>query len=350
MIITRVPYRVSFFGGGTDYPTWFRQYGGRVLSTSINHYCYISCRALPSFFEHKHRLVYSQIELVQDTLQIRHPAIRGAFEQFAIADGLEIHHAGDLPARSGLGSSSSFAAALLLALHTVRGEQVNKHDLACEAIHLERHVLRENVGSQDQVATIYGGLNQIDFHPDSAKSRVGKLSSGEFSVTPVTLPPQREEALNQHLMLFFTGLTRVASEVAGEKIASLHDRAKELTAMQSMVNTARDLLSCSRTPLTDFGQLLHESWQYKRRLSERVSNKTIDDIYAAAREAGAEGGKIIGAGGGGFLLIFAKPAAQPDILTRLSHLVHVPFSFEKEGAQVLMSGQTLNTTPDNKSG
>lgn len=344
MIITRVPYRVSFFGGGTDYPAWFQRHGGRVFSTSINHYCYISCRALPPFFEHKHRLVYSQVELVQDISQIRHPAIRGAFKQFAITDGLEIHHAGDLPARSGLGSSSSFAAALLLALHTVRGEQVSKHDLACESIHLERHVLRENVGSQDQVATIYGGLNQIDFH--SADSRAGKQR--EFSVTPITLPPQREEALNQHLMLFFTGLTRVASEVAGEKIAHLHNRTKELTAIQSMVDTACDLLSSPQTPLTDFGQLLHETWQYKRKLSDRVSNKTIDDIYAAAREAGAEGGKIIGAGGGGFILIFAKPAVQPDILARLSHLVHVPFAFEKEGAQVILSGQTLNTKFDDK--
>ena len=346
MIITRVPYRVSFFGGGTDYPAWFRQHGGRVLSTSINHYCYISCRALPPFFEHKHRLVYSQVELVQDISQIRHPAIRGAFEQFAVTDteGLEIHHAGDLPARSGLGSSSSFAAALLLALHTVRREQVSKHDLACESIHLERHVLRENVGSQDQVATVYGGLNQIDFH--RADSRAGKQR--EFSVTPITLPPQREEALNKHLMLFFTGLTRVASEVAGEKIAHLHNRTKELTAMQSMVDTARDLLLSPHAPLTDFGQLLHDSWQYKRKLSEKVSNKTIDNIYAAAREAGAEGGKIIGAGGGGFILIFAKPSAQADILARLSHLVHVPFAFEKGGAQVILPNQRFNANPYEK--
>ncbi len=325
MIITRTPFRVSFFGGGTDYPAWYREHGGAVLSTTINKYCYISCRYLPPFFEHKHRIVYSKIENVRDISHIEHPAVRGVLGSMGWESGIEIHHDGDLPARSGLGSSSSFTVGLIHALHALRGRHVSKHDLAREAIHVEQEVIGESVGSQDQVAASYGGLNRIDFRVDEG-----------FEVRPIVLSRDRRAELHGHLMLCFTGLSRFAHEVARSQLANFSRRRAELQRMRGLVDAAIALLHDSGLPITGFGRLLAEAWECKRSLSDQVSTPEIDRIYDAARSCGAIGGKLLGAGGGGFLLLFAPPDAQPGIRKRLENLVHVPFEFDTDGSRVVL--------------
>lgn len=325
MIITRTPFRISFFGGGTDYPSWFREHGGAVLATTIDKYCYITCRRLPPFFEHKHRIVYSRIENVKHNDEIQHPAVRAVLNWAKVEEGLEIHHDGDLPARSGLGSSSSFTVGLLHALQSLNGQMASKEGLARDAIHIEQNIIGENVGSQDQVSAAFGGFNRIEFHCD-----------GSFDVAPVILPGHRREELRSHLMLCFTGFSRIASEVAKSKIDNLKNREKELKLMRAMVDEAIAVLRDVREPIDSFGKLLDASWQYKRSLSDRVSTPEIDGIYQAAMDAGAIGGKILGAGGGGFLLIFAKPERHAAIRERLNKLIHVPFDFEDSGSRVVL--------------
>ncbi|MCX7092892.1 MAG: hypothetical protein NTY50_05510 [Methylobacter sp.] len=325
MIITRTPFRISFFGGGTDYPGWFREHGGAVLATTIDKYCYITCRRLPPFFEHKHRIVYSHIENVQHIDDIEHPAVRAVLNWANIAEGLEIHHDGDLPARSGLGSSSSFTVGLIHALQGLRGQMANKENLARDAIHIEQNLIGENVGSQDQVSAAFGGFNRIEFYRNDS-----------FDVAPIILPTHRLDELQSHLMLFFTGFSRIASEVAKSKIDNLKNRENELKRMAEMVDEAISILQSPVQSLDDFGRLLDASWQYKRSLSERVSTAEIDAIYDTAMSAGAIGGKILGAGGGGFMLIFAKPDRQSAIRDRLKDLVHVPFNFESSGSRVVL--------------
>lgn len=325
MIITRTPFRISFFGGGTDYPGWFREHGGAVLATTINKYCYITCRHLPPFFEHKHRIVYSHIENVKNNDEIQHPAVRAVFNWAEINEGIEIHHDGDLPARSGLGSSSSFTVGLLHALKGLNGQMACKEDLARDAIHVEQNIICENVGSQDQVSAAFGGLNRIEFRRNNS-----------FDVSPVILPEYRRAELRDHLMLCFTGFSRIASEVAKSKIDNLKNRERELKLMHSMVDEALSILRNTNDSIELFGKLLNESWQYKRSLSDRVSTPEIDEIYQAAISAGALGGKLLGAGGGGFLLIFAKPENQAAIRDRLNNLIHVPFDFEDSGSRVVL--------------
>lgn len=325
MIITRTPFRISFFGGGTDYPGWFREHGGAVLATTINKYCYITCRRLPQFFEHKHRIVYSQIENVKQIDEIQHPAVRAVLNWANVTDGMEIHHDGDLPARSGLGSSSSFTVGLLHALQGLNGQMAYKDGLARDAIHIEQNIIGENVGSQDQVSAAFGGLNRIEFHRNDS-----------FDVSPVILPRHRREELRDHLMLCFTGFSRIASEVAKSKIDNLKSREKELKLMRAMVDEALSILHNTNESINLFGKLLNTSWQYKRSLSDRVSTPEIDSIYQAAIDAGAIGGKILGAGGGGFLLIFAKPQMHAAIRDRLKNLIHVPFDFEDIGSRVVL--------------
>lgn len=325
MIITRTPFRISFFGGGTDYKPWYLEHGGSVLATTIDKYCYISCRTLPPFFEHKHRIVYSKIENVQKASEISHPAVRNILEWLQVEDGLEIHHDGDLPARSGLGSSSSFSVGLIHAIRALRGKYSSKRELAEAAIHVEQDIIRENVGSQDQVSAAYGGLNRIDFLP-----------SGDFVVSPIIMPSERLEALQDHLMMFFTGITRFASQVAKSQIENISNRYEQLKTMHGMVDQGVDILCAPSTDLTDFGNLLDETWRYKRSLSENISNSEIDEMYTAARQAGALGGKLLGAGGGGFLLIFAHPKDQPKVRQALARLVHVPFKFENSGSTVAL--------------
>ena len=325
MIISRTPFRVSLFGGGTDYPAWFREHGGAVLGTAIDKYCYISVRYLPPFFEHRHRIVYSKVELVREVREIQHPAVRGVLGELAVDAGLEIHHDADLPARSGLGSSSSFTVGLLNAVHAMRGRMVTKSELGREAIRIEQDVLKESVGCQDQIWAAYGGLNKIDFLPD-----------GSFAVTPVILPPERRRELRQSMMLFFTGFSRYASDFAKDQLDNLKRRAVQLKTMRAMVDQAVDILRDEHAPVRELGELLHESWRLKRELAESVSTGAIDAIYEAGRAAGAVGGKLLGAGGGGFILFIVEPDRREAVRERLRHLIHVAFDFDTEGSKIVL--------------
>lgn len=323
MIISRTPFRISFFGGGTDYPVWFRDHGGAVLATSINKYCYLTCRYLPPFFEHRIRVVYSKIENCQKVDEIQHPAAREILRFLKIERGVEIHHDGDLPARSGMGSSSAFTVGLLHGLYALQGIMPSKERLAREGIHLEQDLLQETVGCQDQVLTAYGGLNHVTF-----------LQNGDFCVRPLTLPARRQNELNDHLMLFYSGVDRFASEVASTVIEHLDDKRRQLRILKEMVDEAIALLNSDR-PISEFGALLHEAWQAKRSLSTSVSSQAVDEIYAAALAAGASGGKVLGAGGGGFIVLFVPPGLQAQVRKQLKSLVYVPFRFECQGSQIL---------------
>lgn len=325
MIITRTPFRISFFGGGTDYSAWYRDHGGAVLATTIDKYCYITCRHLPPFFEHKHRIVYSRIENALENNDIEHPSVRAVLNWANVVDGLEIHHDGDLPARSGLGSSSAFTVGLAHALYGLRGQMVSKSTLARDAIHIEQDLIGENVGSQDQVSAAYGGFNRIDFHRNDT-----------FDVTPVILPALRRDELRDHLMLCFTGVSRIADAIAKSKIDNLKNRETELNRMREMVDEAVVILADSRVSIDEFGKLLDLGWKYKRSLSDQVSTPQIDQIYEEAMRAGAVGGKILGAGGGGFMLLFAKPERHAAIRERLKELVHVNFNFDDSGSRVVL--------------
>ncbi len=325
MIISRTPFRISFFGGGTDYPAWYHEHGGSVLGMAIDKYCYISCRKLPPFFEYKHRIVYSRVENVKEIAEIQHPAVRGVLETLKIQEGVEIHHDGDLPARSGLGSSSSFTVGLIHSLKALEGAMIAKRDLAAQAVHIEQEVLKETVGSQDQILTAYGGLNRIDFNRDDL-----------FVVTPIIMDKERVVALQNHMMLFFTGFSRTASEIAKSQIQNMENRKQELRAMGGVVEEAMAVLQSRTEPIEQFGKLLREYWQYKRSLSNQVSNGDIDKIYQAGLEAGALGGKLLGAGGGGFMLFFVRPENQPRLREKLKHLVCVPFRIDYAGSKIVV--------------
>lgn len=324
MIITSTPYRISFFGGGTDYPAWYEEHGGQILACTINRYCYLSCRNFPPFFDFKHRIVWSEIENVPEDGEIKHPAVREAIKYMQFTQGLEIHHNGDLPARSGLGSSSSFAVGLLHAFHALKGEMISKADLAREAIHLERDLLKENVGIQDQILTAYGGINLINI-----------FQNGDFQVDPLILNRERERELQSHLMLFYTGIVRTASEIAGNHIAAISDKTRTLNEMVSLVPVAAKALA-SKSDINDFGRLLHETWMLKRSITPEISNSTIDNLYQQARNAGAIGGKLMGAGGGGFVLLFVPPDKRQNVLDRLTGYLTVPFEFEQGGSRVIV--------------
>ena len=324
MIITRTPLRVSFFGGGTDYPTWFREHGGAVLATTIDKYLYLHCRYLPPFFDFRSRIVWSKIEQVQEPGEIAHPAIRGILEWLKISEGVEIHHHGDLPARTGLGSSSSFSVGLLHALHALRGELVSKRKLAEEAIHVEQQVLHEHVGVQDQIQSAFGGLNRIDIRTD-----------GSFEVSPLVVRADRLAGLQKHLLLLYTGLSRHASEIAAEQIATMGSKTAELKAMRQMVDEGEKIL-VGNGELRDFGRMLDESWKLKRALSSKIAPDFVNEIYDTARRAGADGGKLLGAGGGGFMLVFVQPERRAAVLKALDKLLPVPFQFERSGTQIVL--------------
>ena len=325
MIITRTPLRISFFGGGTDYPVWYKEKGGVVLSTTINKYCYISCRYLPPFFPHKYLIRYSAREAVKAISEIKHPSVRECLEFLKIDKGIEMVHTSDIPARSGVGSSSAFTVGFLSALYALAGKIVTKRQLARDAINIEQNFIKENVGSQDQVAVAFGGLNKIEFGGDT-----------EFYVSPITLNKEKKDLLQSHLMLFFTGFSRNASDVAAEQIRKTSEKNKELQLLREMVDAAIDILNSNSDNIAGFGKLLHESWQIKRSLTSKISTDGIDNIYEAACKAGAIGGKLLGAGGGGFILLFAEPAVQPKIKEKLKDLIYVPVSFENLGSQVIM--------------
>ena len=326
MIIARTPFRLSFFGGGTDYPAWVAQHGGAVLSTAIDKYSYITCRWLPPFFTHKYHVTYSKIESAKDALEINHPAIKAvlsSYDEQGYDQGVEIHCDADLPARSGVGSSSSFVVGLLHVMEGLRGRRVTPKWLAEEAIRFEQDVLQENVGSQDQVAAAFGGLNIIHFP-----------RQGGFMVEPFPLPQARRELLNQHILLFFTGVSRHASQVAKSQIENIAKNTANLHRIRSMVDEAADILS-SGCDIRAFGELLHESWMLKRGLSSEVSTSDVDQIYETARGNGAVGGKLLGAGGGGFIAFFVEPARQGDVCQALKHLIRVPFKFEDDGSRII---------------
>ncbi len=322
MILTRTPFRISFFGGGTDYPTWFKTHEGAVLSTTIDKYCYVLCRPLPPFFDSSVRVVWSKVELANDIQDIEHPSVKAVCNFLNIRRGIEVHHAADLPARSGLGASSSFTVGLLHAFYALLNKPISKHGLALDAIHVERNIVAENVGSQDQAAAAHGGFNKITF------------SIGEnIQVEPVLISPDVLEAFQGRLMLFFTGLSRSASEIAAAQIKNTPSKETELNAMYEMVDHAAKFLA--KGDIDAVGKLLHESWQLKRGLSHLVSTSRIDEIYEVGMRAGALGGKLLGAGGGGFILFYVDPAMQQKVREALSGLIHVPFRFETAGSQII---------------
>lgn len=323
MIISRTPYRISFFGGGTDYPTWFREHGGEVLAATIDKYAYITCRYMPPFFEYKYRVVWSKIENCRTLDEISHPAVKGVLQHLGLDRGVEIHHQGDLPARSGIGSSSSFTVGLLHALYALQGKMPGKRKLSLESIYIEQEILKEMVGSQDQVSAAYGGLNHIQFFPN-----------GEISVKPIIVSRERTSELNSHLMLFYTGIFRTAANVAESYVNEVGKNKRQLRVMRDMVDESISIVS-SNKDILEFGGLLHEAWEAKRSLSSIVSNTEIDEMYQSAVSAGALGGKLTGAGGGGFLLLFVPPAKQESVKEKLKKFIRVPFEFDFSGSQII---------------
>ena len=324
MVITRTPFRVSFFGGGTDRYEWFSENGGGVISTTIDKYCYLTLRKLPPFFDHKHRIVYSKVENVSNIDDIQHPVVREVFRLFDIKEGKELHHDGDLPARSGLGSSSSFTVGLLMAVQALSGNFSSKSWLADMAIRVEREILKETVGYQDQIAAAYGGFNHIDFK-----------QNGDYIVNPILINEKAKIDLQSHLMLFFTGLGRFSSDVSKAQVKSMSDKKDDYSNLTQLLNEAKKLFGRHEFNVSEFGSLLHEGWLIKRSLSEGITSSAIDVMYEKAIKAGAYGGKIIGAGGGGFLLICAPPEKHSHIQDALSPNIYVPIQFENAGASVI---------------
>lgn len=325
MIITRTPLRISFFGGGTDYPVWYREHGGAVLATTIDKCCYLTCRRLPPFFEYHSRVSYSKVENVPNNSAIDHPSARGCLQFLGINEGVEIHHVADLPARTGLGTSSAFTVGLLLGLYALQDRMRDKHALALDAIHVEQELLQEAVGAQDQVSAAYGGFNRINFHPD-----------GRIEVNRVLTAPARLAELEQHLALYFTGFSRTASEIAQEQIRMTPNRKQELEALRQLVDEAEAIITSPSRPISEFGRLLDEGWQIKRSLTQKITNAAIDEIYEAGLGAGALGGKLLGAGGGGFMLFFVPPERREALRLRLKKLLRVPFSFSNKGSHVVV--------------
>lgn len=324
MIISKTPFRISFFGGGTDYPAWYREHGGVTLGTAIDKYCYVSCRYLPPFFEHRIRVAYSLIELCNAIDEIKHPAVREVLRYLGVSEGVEIHHDADLPARTGIGSSSSFTVGLLHALHALKGRVVSRRELMEQAIHLEQEVMKEHVGSQDQVFAALGGFHLLEFRRD-----------GAIEAVPMTLSRPRVEALESHLMLFFTGISRTASEIAEEVVRCIPDRRRELEAIGAAAREAVGILS-GGGDLQAFGRLLDETWRMKRALAGSVSTPAVDAIHETALKAGATGGKLLGAGGGGFYLAFVPPDRQRAVREALRGLLYVPFRFCPAGTQIIV--------------
>jgi D-glycero-alpha-D-manno-heptose-7-phosphate kinase len=326
MIITRTPFRISFFGGGTDYPVWYQNHGGVVLSAAINKYCYISCRYLPPFFEYTNRIRYTNREEVKSIDEIKHPSVRECLKFLEFEKGIEMVHTSDIPARSGIGSSSAFTVGFLHALYALKGKMCTKRQLAREAINIEQNIIKENVGSQDQVAASFGGLNKIVFG--------GKE---DFFVNPVPLFKEKFDFFQDHFLLFYTGMPRTASDIAGEQIRNTAQKERELITMMSLTEDAVSILNQDNFDrIAEFGKLLHESWKIKKSLSKLISNERIDRIYDAGINAGALGGKILGAGSGGCILFFVPPYNQKAVKEALKDLLHIPIKFDTMGSQLIL--------------
>lgn len=322
MIITQTPFRMSFFGGGTDFPAFYREHGGAVISTTFDKYCYVTVRHLPPFFEYTTHLTYSKEEKVSSVAEIRHPAIRNAMDWLGMHD-IRLTYESDLPARSGLGTSSSFAVGMLEAFYALKGQYADKRRLADDAIYLERTLCAESGGVQDQIAASFGGLNRIDFSRDG------------YSVKPVIISPERKIRLNRSLMLFFTGFSRFSSDIQKGTEASIKDKEGQLLEMYRLVDEAEQVLVNQDRNLDDFGRLLDYSWKLKRGISSGISTDSIDGQYRSAMEAGALGGKLLGAGGGGFLLFYVPGDRQAAVREAMRNLLYVPFKFENEGSRVV---------------
>ncbi len=321
MIITQTPFRMSFFGGGTDFPEFYKQYGGSVLSATFDKYCYVTVRHLPPFFDYCTELSYAKTERVSDVGQIQHPAIREAMNMLDMHD-IRLSYEADLPARSGLGTSSSFAVGMLLAFHSLKGKYVDKRTLADQAVYLERVLCAESGGVQDQIAASFGGFNRICFDADG------------YTVSPVILSPQRKEELNENLMLFFTGFSRFSADIQTETKKCLKSRKDQLLEMLCLVDDAEKVLT-SKADLEQFGKLLDYTWRLKRGIPSHISTDSIDLIYEKALRAGATGGKLLGAGGGGFLLFYVEKDSQKKVREALEDLLYVPFAFENAGTKVV---------------
>jgi D-glycero-alpha-D-manno-heptose-7-phosphate kinase len=324
MIISRTPFRISFFGGGTDYPAWYNEHGGVVLSTSIDKYCYITCRYLPPFFKYKYRIRYTKREETCAIAEIQHPSVRECLFFLNIRRGVEIQHNSDLPAMSGLGSSSSFTVGLLNSLYALQGKMVSKRQLALEAIYIEQKKIGEHVGSQDQTIAAYGGFNKIVFNVQQT-----------LAVYPLIMDTEKLNRLQDHLMLFFIGFPRESSLIAAQQIKNIPKNKKKLKALMEITEKAIELLSSGNANVEYFGKCLHENWKVKRTLASKITTSIIDEIYQRALDAGALGGKLLGAVGGGFILIFARPKDQPKIREKLKKLLYVPFKFENLGSQII---------------
>ena len=322
MIITRTPFRMSFFGGGTDMEAYFRENGGAVLSTTFDKYCYVTVRHLPRFFDYSTDITYSKTEKVHSVDEIEHPAIRNAMKMLDMHE-LRLTYDADLPARSGLGTSSSFAVGMLNAFYALKGKYADKKKLADDAIYLERVLCNEAGGWQDQIAAAYGGLNRINFGADG------------YEVLPVIISPEKLRRLNQNLMMFFTGFTRFSSEVQTANAMTSEDKRSMLRDMCALVDDAEKVLTDKCADLDDFGRLLDCTWKLKRRVGAKVTTNSIDALYESGMKAGALGGKLLGAGGGGFLVFYVQPDRQESVKRAMDGLLHIPFEFENGGTRVL---------------
>lgn len=325
MILSRTPHRISFFGGGTDYPEYYLEHGGKTLGVTIDKYSYLNIRNLPPFFDYKHRIVYSKQENVQTEEEIVHPSVRETLKYFQVKNGISIHHDGDIPARSGMGSSSAFTVGLVHALHALQGEIVSKESLTREAIHIEQNLIKENVGSQDQAFASYGGLNRIEFLPN-----------GEISVQPVIMKSERQKEFQDNIMLFFSGLSRTASEIVQEQKERTFININNLHRMKSLVDEAYNILTDERRNLKEFGELLNRTWELKKSLSSKITNTEIDEMYEKALQAGAIGGKLLGAGGGGFMAFYVEKKNQSRVIESLKGYLHIPFNFDFEGSKIVV--------------
>ena len=323
MIITRTPFRMSFFGGGTDIESFFHKYGGSVLSTTFDKYCYVNVRHLPRFFDYSTELSYYKTERVTSIDAIEHPAIRNAMKMLDMHE-IRLTYEADLPARSGLGTSSSFAVGMLNAFYALNGKYVDKKRLADKAIYLERTLCNEAGGWQDQIATSYGGFNRITFNTD-----------GTYDVLPIIIPPDRKKELCNNLLIFFTGFTRFSSDMQKTNAEDSAKKVTQLKEMYALVDEAEKMLTDKHADIDDFGRLLGHAWQLKRRSGRAITTSVIDTLYEKGIKAGALGGKLLGAGGGGFLVFYAQPEKQPSLKEAMKDLIHVPFQFEDGGTRVL---------------
>lgn len=322
MVISQTPFRMSFFGGGTDMEPFFREHGGKVLSTTFDKYCYVNVKHLPRFFDYSTELSYSKIERVTNVEDIRHPAVRHAMKMLDMHE-IRLTYEADLPARSGLGTSSSFAVGMLNAFYALKGKYADKRKLADQAIYLERVLCDEAGGWQDQIAASYGGFNRIEFSEDG------------YEVFPVIISPHRKQELNDHLMMFFTGFTRFSAEVQKTTQLSARDKTAQLLEMMSLVDEAEQILVNGEKPLGEFGRMLDHTWRLKRQTGDRISTEDIDILYEKALKAGALGGKLLGAGGGGFFVFYVEPERQQEVREAMQNMLYVPFRFENGGTRII---------------